>query len=184
MAIDYRVLDAVTEFHVERMCSLEDDLHKFSGTKYFSELDLTKAYYQVPLTEKAMPLTAFPTHKGLMEFCRLPFGLVTACATYIRLMRIVLAGLENVSFYFDNVLIHAKSWDEHMEALRAVLKRLREHGLTIKPSKCHFGLHTIQYLGFMIDGKTIRPVHDKVEVINNVPPPSTKKTLRSFLGMM
>lgn len=112
MAIDYRVLNAVTEFHAEPMCKLEDDLHKLSGAKYYSELDLTKAYYQVPLTERARPLTAFPTHKGLMEFCRMPFGLVTACATFIRLMRLVLAGLENVTFYFDNVLVFADTWEK------------------------------------------------------------------------
>ena len=74
--------------------------YKFSGSKYFSELDLCKASYQVPLTDRARPLTAFPTHLGLMEFLRMPFGLVTACATYIRLMRIVLADLPDVIFLF------------------------------------------------------------------------------------
>ena len=107
MAIDYRQLNSVTVFHAEPVCTVEEDLYKFAGARYFSELDLCKAYYQIPLTEKAKPLTAFPTHKGLMEFNRLPFGLVTACATYIRLMRIVLAGLPNVSFYFDNIFVYS-----------------------------------------------------------------------------
>lgn len=40
-----------------------------------------------------------------MEFTRLPFGLVISCATYIRLMRIVLAELSNIPFYFNNVLV-------------------------------------------------------------------------------
>ena len=114
----------------------------------------------------------------------MPFGLVTACATYIRLMRQVLAGLENISFYFDNVLIYAKTWAEHISSIRGVLERLREHGLTVKPSKCRFGFSTIQYLGFVIDGKTIKPVHYKVQAISKVTPPTSKKTLRSFLGMI
>lgn len=80
MANDYRALNAITVFHAEPVCSMEEDLYKFLGAEYFSELDLTKAYFQIPLTERAMPLTAFPTHRGLMESCRLPFGLVTACA--------------------------------------------------------------------------------------------------------
>lgn len=184
MAIDYRVLNAVTEFHAEPMCKLEDDLHKFSGAKYYSELDLTKAYYQVPLTERARPLTAFPTHKGLMEFCRMPFGLVTACATYIRLMRLVLAGLENVSFYFDNVLVFADTWEKHTKTVREVLQRLRNHGLTVKPVKCRFGFKSIQYLGYIMDGQTLRPVNDKVQAILSASPPTTKKTLRSFLGLI
>lgn len=94
MAIDYRDLNSITIFHAEPVQSAEEDFYIFSGIRYFSELDLTKAYYYVPLSEKARPLMAFLTKEGLMEFCRLPFGLVTACATFI----IVLAGLSHVSF--------------------------------------------------------------------------------------
>ncbi|XP_069988596.1 uncharacterized protein [Penaeus vannamei] len=47
MAIDYRAVNSVTNFHAEPACTMEEDLYKFSGCNYFSELDLTKAYYQV-----------------------------------------------------------------------------------------------------------------------------------------
>ena len=184
MAIDYRQLNAVTVFHAEPSCSIEEDLHRFSGATYFSELDLCKAYYQVPLSERAKPLTAFPTHLGLMEFCRLPFGLVTACATYIRLMRIVLAGLLNVSFYFDNIFVYSSDWTQHCSTLRAVFDRIRTHGLTLKRSKCHYGFPSIQYLGFILGGDCRQPQPDKVEAMCRVSPPRTKKLLRSFLGMV
>ncbi|XP_050704489.1 uncharacterized protein LOC126989931 [Eriocheir sinensis] len=69
MAIDFRQLNSVTVFDAEPTCSVEGDLHKFAGATYFSELDLCKAYYQIPLTDRAKPLTAFSTHQGLMEFC-------------------------------------------------------------------------------------------------------------------
>ena len=184
MAIDYRQLNAITVFHAEPTCNKEEDLHKFSGSKYFSELDLSKAYYQVPLSDHARPLTAFPTHLGLMEFCRMPFGLVTACATYIHLMRIVLAGLANVSFYFDNIFIYSKDWPSHLEAIRSVLTRLREHHLTIKPSKCRFGVESVQYLGFWVNGTNFWPLEDKLLAINNMNPPTSKKLLRSFLGFV
>lgn len=49
-----------------------------------------------------------------MEFNRLPFGFVTACASCIRLMPLVLGGLDKVSFYFDNIFIHTKTWEDHM----------------------------------------------------------------------
>lgn len=184
LAVDYRQLNSVTVFDAEPITTITEDLHKFYGSRYFSELDLTKAYYQVPLADGAMSLTAFPTHLGLMEFCRLPFGLVTACATYIRLMRLVLAGLEGVTFYFDNIFIFGSTWEKHLEALCATLSRLRQHGLTARPSKCRFGFGSIQYLGFIVDGNTLRPQENKVSAISSVPPPSTKKLLRSFLGMI
>lgn len=184
MAIDYRALNAVTAFHAEPVCRVEEELYKFSGASHFSELDLCKAYYQIPLTEEAMPLTAFPTHRGLMEFTRMPFGLVTACATYIRLMRLVLSGLSNVSFYFDNIFIYSNSWKDHTEYVTAVLDRLRTHKLTAKPSKCRIGFTSIQYLGYIIDGKNLKPQHDKIEALISIPIPRTKKALRSFLGMV
>ena len=135
MTTDFRALNSVTEFHAEPACSLEDDLYKFSNCRYFSELDLSKAYYQIRLTETSKPLTAFATHRGLMEYNRLPFGLVTACATYARLMRVVLADLPGVTFYFDNILVYSRTFCEHVDSLNKVLTRLRFHNLTVQPSK-------------------------------------------------
>lgn len=62
--------------------------------------------------------------------------------------------------------------------------RLREHHLTVRPCKCSIGCSSIQYLGFFVDGKHIQPQFDKVEALLKVKPPNTKKTLRSFLGMI
>ena len=137
LAVDFRMLSSITRFDAEPITSITEDLHEFHGSIFFFELDITKASYQIPLTDRAMSMTAFPTHLGLMEFTRFPFGLVTACATYIRLMRIVLAGLsDGVAFYFDNIFVYGQSWDSHLYALDCVLQRLRHHGLTARPSKC------------------------------------------------
>ena len=78
-----------------------------------------------------------------MEFIRLPFGLVNACSACAQLMRIVLCGLENVTFYFDNIYVYGKTFEAHSVALEQVLFRLELHSLTVRPSKCHFGFPTI-----------------------------------------
>ena len=184
MTTDFRALNAVTEFHAEPACSLEEDLHKFATCNYFSELDLSKAYYQICLTERSKPLTAFATHRGLMEYNRLPFGLVTACATYARLMRVVLADLKGVTFYFDNVLIYSDSFSDHLKSLEQVLQRLKIHNLTVQPSKCHFGFKSLEYLGFIIGEGNLKPVPDKLDAIINLDPPTKVKPLRSFLGLV
>ena len=184
LTLDTRAVNSVTVFHAEPSCSLEDELHRFTNSRYFTEMDLTKAYHQIKLTPYARQFTAFATHRGLMEFCRLPFGLVTACASYIRLMRIVLHGLENVSFYFDNILVFSTTWDQHLGSLTAVLNRLREHGLTVKLSKCKFGFKSLNYLGFVLGCGRLEPQPSKVKAILDIPKPTTKKTLGSFLGMI
>ena len=183
LVIDFRGLNAITIFDAEPSCSLDEELHRFADAIYFSELDLSKAYHQIPLHKNSAELTAFPTHKGLMEFVRMPFGLVTACATYIRLMRLVLDGIDGVSFYFDNILIFSKTIDDHLKTLRLVLERLKLHNLTVKPSKCSFGNEVIQYLGFTLGRGELRPLASRIEDICNISVPTTKTQLRSFLGM-
>lgn len=184
MTVDYRALNNVTTFQAEPPCLVEGDLHKFSHAKHFSELDLSKAYYQITLTERSRKFTAFPTHRGLMEFLRLPFGLVNACSRYAHLMRIVLHGLESVTFYFDNIFIYTNSWDEHLHALRNVFSRLRQHGLTARPSKCRIGFDTAEYLGFIIGRGIVKPQESKLDTIAHIKLPTTKKMLRSFLGLV
>jgi hypothetical protein len=92
LTMDFRDLNSVTVVDAGPPCLVEEDLFKFSQSKYFSELDLTRAYYQIELAERSEPLTAFSTHLGQMAWKRLPFGLVNACTQYAKLMRIVLAG--------------------------------------------------------------------------------------------
>lgn len=97
---DFIQLISATVFDAEPTCFVERDLRKFAGATSFSDLDLCKAYYQILLTDYAKLLTALSTHRGLIESCRHPFGFVTAFSTYIRLIRIVLPDLPNISFYF------------------------------------------------------------------------------------
>ena len=182
LAIDYRKLNSVTVFDAEPPCGLDEELHRFCGSKYFSELDLSKAYYQIPMSEESIPLTAFATSKGLMEFVRMPFGLNTACASYIRLMRKVLEGLD-VAFYFDNILIFSSDWNSHVNLIKSVFQRLRLFGLTVKPSKLSIGMPKINYLGFVIDGDNLSPQHENVRKILDFKEPSRKSTLRSFIGL-
>ena len=87
---------------------MEEGLHQFSNAKYFSELDLSRAYYQIKLTESARQFTA-KTRLDLMEFVRLPFGSINASSAWAQLMKIVLRGLKNVTFYFDNIYVYGET---------------------------------------------------------------------------
>ncbi|XP_068245847.1 uncharacterized protein [Palaemon carinicauda] len=182
LVVDFRTLNAITDFDCEPMPSFEQDLHKFADFMYITELDICKAYHQIPLTPESRKYTAFSTNLGLMQYVRLPFGLSTACATYIRLMRQVLKGLSFVVCYFDNIFIVSKDWKIHMADLETVILRLQEAGLTAKPGKCFLGYEEIQYLGYVINKRGIFPQQDKIGAILDMPAPTTKKQLRSFIG--
>ena len=182
LALDLRVLNSVTVFDCEPMPLIDQDFYKFTGAVHFSEIDITKAYYQIVLDPDSRKFTAFQTPQGLMQFTRMPFGLSTACASYIRLMRKVFDGVSGISVYFDNILIFSKDWPEHMQIFQNVLTLLEKHGLTGKASKCSIGLTAVTYLGFTISDNTISPDPVKCSKIVDIDYPKCKKELQSFLG--
>ena len=111
------------------------------------------------------------------------FGLINAGATFSRIMRKLLSGLKNVDNYIDVILIHTVTWEEHLEKLTEVLKRLRKANLTARPSKCFIGYENITFLGHIIGGGKIRPKPDKIEAVQRAKQPETKTQIRSFLGL-
>ena len=127
--------------------------------------------------------TAFVTSEGLYQFTVLPFGMVNGPAIFSRLMRSVLAGLDNVVNYIDDILVYTEIWDEHLVVLERVMSRLAKAGLTAKPSKCHVGFQTLDFLGHVVGGGTLRPHPEKLEKIMHAAQPTTKREVRAFLGL-
>ena len=133
--IDFRVLNKITVFDAEPMPSMEQIFAKLAGYKFISKLDLSKGYWQIALSDCSKPYTAFQTPLGLLKFTVLPFGLVTAQASCSRLMRKLLQNLSNVDNFVDDIIIFTLIWQQHIDTLRALLQRLREANLTVKPVK-------------------------------------------------
>ena len=67
--------------------------------------------------------------------------------------------------------------------MRLIFERLKEAHLKLKESKCSFLKAHIQYLGHIISGEGIEPVPEKLESLNEMPPPTTQKEVRQFLGL-
>ncbi|KAL8565429.1 hypothetical protein ACOMHN_049406 [Nucella lapillus] len=85
--IDFRQLNKITVLDAEPIPDIEEIFTKLDGFNYFTKIDLAKGYWQVPVMPSDRPKTAFRTYKGLFQFTRMPFGLVTAPSTFARLMR-------------------------------------------------------------------------------------------------
>ena len=97
--------------------------------------------------------------------------------------RRLLDGLSHVDNYVDDVLVHTETWEEHIAALRALFVRVREDGLTLKLSKCCMAFESLDFVGQKIGQREVKTQDDKVERISNAPKPTTKKQVRSFLGL-
>jgi hypothetical protein len=73
--VDYRELNKISKFDAYLMPRIEDVIDQLGPAGYISTLDLTRGYWQVPVSEESEEETAFITPSGLYEFKRMPFGL-------------------------------------------------------------------------------------------------------------
>jgi hypothetical protein len=183
--IDYRKINNVTRKDAYPIPRIEDMLDALGGSQWFTTLDLASGYWQVEVDEASQDKTAFVTKYGTYEFTIMPFGLTNAPATFQRLMNKVLNGMLNrgVVVYLDDINIYTKTFEEHLEKLEEVFRRIKVAGLKIKPSKCKFAKSELTFLGHVISNKGILPDPDKIEKVKNFPRPTNITGIRSFLGL-
>jgi hypothetical protein len=70
-----------------------------------------------------------------------------------------------VVVYFDDILIHSKTKEEHLEHVKQVLQVLRENQLYINLKKCTFSTNKLLFLGFVVGEEGIHVDEDKVKAI-------------------
>jgi hypothetical protein len=167
---------------------LPDPENIFAGVanaKYFSKIDLSKGYWQIPVRQEDRPKLAFATPDGTYQWVVMPFGVQNAPSVFTRMMRKLLEPLRGsgVSNFMDDLLLATATWEEHVILLRKVLERLKQAGLTARPSKCHIGFRKLTYLGHTLSEDTLTPDSTKVEQLRNAARPTTKTEVRSFLGL-
>ena len=119
----------------------------------------------------------------------MPFGLTNAPAAFQRLMQQLLLllnpkmGAEFVNVYVDDVIVFSSSLEDHLEHLRKVVSKLMEAGLKLKPSKCHFTMAEVEYLGFLVTPAGLKQTNWHVKTVEEFPVPTSLKALRQFMGL-
>ena len=97
----------------------------------------------------------------------------------------LMMGLDFVRAYLDDVLtITSSTFTDHLEKLELVLQRIYKAGLKVHARKSFFVRGKLEYLGYWITRKGIQPLPDKVQAMMKVAAPTTRKELRSFIGLV
>lgn len=96
----------------------------------------------------------------------------------------MLEPVEGVIVFIDDIVIFARTRDEHDERLRRVLRILKNNNATLNKEKCTFAVQELEVLGFKVDAEGIRPTEEKIKAILNFRMPVSKEEVRSFLGLI
>ena len=100
-------------------------------------------------------------------------------------MNNILGDLDFARAYIDDIsIMSSATFEDHVSKVDAVLSRLSEAGFVVNINKSHFAMDQIDYLAYWLTRDGIQPQHKKVEAIQHLEPPKTKRQLRKFLGMI
>ncbi|GJX11922.1 reverse transcriptase domain-containing protein [Tanacetum coccineum] len=158
MCIDYRELNKLTVKNRYPLPRIDDLFDQLQGSSIYSKIDLRSGYHQLRVREEDIPKTDFKTRYGHYEF---QFMIV----------------------FIDDILIYSRDEKEHKEHLKTILELLKKEELYAKFSKCEFWIHTVKFLGHVIDSSGIHVDPTKIEAVKNWASPTTPSEIHQFLGL-
>jgi hypothetical protein len=182
---DFRRLNAVLKRKPFPLPKITDILQNLEGFQYATAIDLSMGYYHIPLDEFSQQLCTMILPWGKYRYIRLPMGIKNSPDIFQMVMSDLLGDLDYARVYIDDILVTSSgTFDDHLDKLHEVLTRLECAGFRGNVRKCTFAKHELEYLGFWVTRQGIQPQPKKVEAIQRLARPKTKRQLRHFLGMV
>merc|ERR1711911_9560 len=89
-----------------------------------------------------------------------------------------------VSAYLDDILVHTKTEEEHLSALKKVLEAHADAGIKLKAKKTTLFEREVEFLGHRVSNQGISPSARHLEMIANLEEPKNGKEVQSMIGFI
>ena len=183
---DYRNLNKWTIPNKYPLPLISELIYDLAEKQLFSKFDICWGYNNIRIKEGDEYKAAFKTSEGLFEPTVMFFGLTNSPATFQTMMDNIFQ--EEIAqgwlcIYMDDMIIATKD-DKVLHELHVnhILDKLEKFDLFLKPEKCRFHQHKVEYLGVLIGNGSVKMDPVKVQGISKWPTLLTVKDVRSFLG--
>ena len=120
---------------------------------------------------------AFLTQDGVYEWKRVPFGLTNSHIYFQTLISGVLREMnfKSVLVYIDVLLIFSRNFETHLHDLLQFFSFLRQAGVPLQPSKCHFSVKQLKFLAHEISRHGVEVDSEKTKVVSQLLNPKKQK---------
>ena len=183
ICVDLRKLNGPVKRARFVLPALEDIVPKLAGAQYFSKLDASSGFWQIPLHPDSAKLTMFITPMGRFCFKRLPFGITCAPEIFQCQMTDLIKNEEGCEAIMNDIIVYGKSTEEHDENLRKTLEII-ESGLKLNREKCEFKKDRLTYFGHVLSADGVSPDPEKGQAIRELEAPNNVTELRRVMGMI
>jgi len=189
LCLDARKLNTIILPTRDASPPIDEILAKFNNKSFFSSLDFSSGYWQIPLDLSVRQYTSFLYDGRSYQFCVVPFGLNISNSAFGKGLEAALNNYStpcphpnDIHTYVDDILISSSSFENHINTLEWIFHKVTQAGLTLKFKKCCFYKQQIKFLGHFISSQGTVMDPDKIKALQNFPEPRNKKDLQSFFG--
>ena len=181
--LDGRLLNNHTQRLPTNLVTHPELYAQLVGKTHVTTIDLSDAFFQIPLDKKSQPLTCFYSQAHGKRYCftRCPQGLKNSPLALKLLMDTLFGDLaKDVIHYADDIMIATNgTMEDHFKVLDKVLLRLFQGNIKIRPSKISLAKDNIEFLGVIWSKGKISIPEAKMLAFKNLPSPNTPKKSKS-----
>ena len=175
MILNLKPLNEKLKYEKFKMNTIQDVMKMLSRNMVMASIDLTEAYFHLPIFHDHIPFFRFMWEEKMYEYCALPNGLCSGPRIFTRItkeiMKFLRKKLTRILIYIDDTFLCAETVEELEENINITLNTFRNCGFTINTKKSKITPTTeLEFLGFKLNSisYTITLLDSKHEKIHQL----------------
>ena len=164
----------------------EDIAHILAEACVMTVCDCKKGYWYQKLDEASSYLTTFNTELGRYRYTVMPFGITVAGDVFQRKLDQYFGQIEQVIVIADDIMVvdNQPNYRDHDVALTNLLETARKSNIHLNYDKLAYKKTEVDFFSKTYTTDGCKPAQSKVSAISEMPSPTSKKQVQSFIGMV